>query len=880
MDYYKKDIKTVLEELNTKKDGLHNVDSQNRLEKYGYNELNTKVEISPIKIFIDQFKSFIIYILLFAVILSLFLQHFIDAALILIILLANALIGFYQEYSAQKSLEALKKLNKINAKVYRNEKIVTIDSKYLVPGDIVYLEAGDKVPADCRLIEYRKLKVEESSLTGESMPVEKYSDKIKDNVQISDQKNMLFSSTSISEGTAKAVVVKTGMETEIGKITKMITQAQEELTPLQKRLESFGKKLGFIIIFICILVFGILLITKGFSPDNMVVFGLVAVSLAVAAVPTALPAVVTIVLSVGVKRLLQKKALVRKLSSVETLGSCNVICTDKTGTLTQNQMTVREAWSLSSSIKIDGVGYNPQGHISDDIDKLLFRIGASCNNSALYRKNNVWNISGDPTEAALLVSARKAGIKEDDFEKIDEIPFDSNRKLMSVLIKENNDYIMHTKGAPNELIKKCSHYYIDGKEKTLDHKTIEKINHQVDLYSKKAMRVLAFAYKIPKDRKKDFTEDKLVFVGLQAMIDPPRPEVIEAIKKTKNAGIRVIMITGDYKETAKAIGKEIGITGESLTGEEIDKMSEEQLRDKLNDNTNIFARVIPEHKQRIVSALQKEGNIVAMTGDGVNDAPALKKANIGIAVGSGTDVAKEAADFVLLDDSFANIVNAIEEGRGIYDNIQKVIIHLLSGNLSEVLIIFLAVLLNFNLPLTAILLLWINLITDGAPALALSVDPYNKDIMKRKPIDSKEGILPKRWWFIISYLGFAASIIALVLFHIFGGNTEEGHTLAQTITFSFIVISETLLLLLIRNLYNTKMFSNIWLWATFVFSFGMQALVIFTPLSAIFNVTFLTLNELMYLAFGGIAFVGSFYIYIILQKLIPSLSFKKDTNKN
>lgn len=861
-EYYNTTIEEILKEFDSNtKTGLTQVQVQEKIKKYGLNKLDTKTSVNPFKIFIEQFHSFIVYILLFAVIISLTFEHYIDATIILIILIANSIIGFMQEYSAQKSLEALKKLDLTKASVYRNSKLIEIDSSQLVLGDIIFLEAGDKIPADARIFEERKLKVNESALTGESLSVSKHSEIITKQVQIGDQKNMLFSASTISEGSAKAIVVKTAMATEIGKITTLIKEAKEEQTPLQKKLERFGKNLSYIIIAICILIFLILIMTKGFSTENLLLFALIAISLAVAAVPTALPAVVTVALSIGVKNLLKKKALVRKLSSVETLGSCDVICTDKTGTLTKNEMTVQKAWTLDNEAEIYGIGYNPHGEHSQKLNPLLFKIGSSCNNSSVYKKNNLWEISGDPTEAALKVSFQKTKEK-DDSERIDELPFDSERKMMSVLVKEKNELLVYTKGSTQALINKCTHTIINNKTVKLTEDLKQKINLKNDEYSRQALRVLCFAYKQVSSQK-DFSEDKLIFVGLQAMIDPPRPDVITSIQKTKDAGIRVIMITGDYKETAKAIGKQIGIEGEVITGEELTSMTDTQLETALNNNTNIFARVIPEHKQRIVTILQKQGHVVAMTGDGVNDAPALKKADIGIAVGSGTDVAKEAADLVLLDDSFSNIVNTIEEGRGIYDNIQKSIMLLLSGNLGEVLIIFLAIITGFNLPLTAILLLWINLVTDGGPALAFAVDPYNKNIMKRKPIKSTEGILPKYKLMLITILGVVSTIIGLWIFTIYEATNNLIY--AQTMIFNFIVLYECLLVFIIRKEYNIKQLSNIWLYFAIMLSVFFQAIVMYTPLKEIFKIVAIDLIDISILLFGGLVFV---LIYTLYQHLI------------
>lgn len=864
MYYYKETGSAVLTSVETTEKGLSSQSARTRLDKFGPNELDTKTSINLVSLFISQFKSFIIYILLFAVVFSLLVHEYVDAVIIMIILVVNALIGFFQELSAQKSLESLKQLNTVTAKVFRDGQLLEVDSKELVPGDVIFVGAGDKVPADVRLLEVTRLKVQEASLTGESLSVSKQVEPIKKDVQLGDQKNMLFSSTIVSEGSAKGVVVETGMSTEIGKITSLIKEAEEEQTPLQRKLDDFGQKLGYVIIVICVLILLVSgtkeYLANGFSPEVFLHVILIAISLAVAAVPEGLPAVVTIALSVGVKRLLKRKALVRRLASVETLGSCDVICTDKTGTLTKNEMTVQKAWIYGKEANFEGVGYNPKGLVSDTLDPLLYTIGSVCNHSTHYKKDNLWTISGDPTEAALLVSAKKNGV-EGEVKIHDELPFESDRKMMSVLVGDKKRQ-MYTKGAPDELLERCSYLLKDGKKIKLTDEHRKTILSKTHEYSTSALRVLGFAYKdISSD--KDFKEKDLVFVGLQAMIDPPREDVIDAIARTKEAGIRVVVITGDHADTAKAIAAKIGITGKVLTGADLEKMDEAQLREALEDDTNIFARVIPEHKQRIVSLLQHMGHVVAMTGDGVNDAPALKKADIGVAVGSGTDVAKEASDFVLLDDSFANIVNAIEEGRGIYDNIQKVIVHLLSGNLAEVLIIFLAVLLNFNLPLTAVLLLWINLVTDGAPALALSVDPYNKNIMKRKPVDSREGILPKSWWILISYLGLISTIIGLYLFSIFGGNSGDPYLLmqAQTMVFTYIVLAEIILLLIIRSLYNISIFTNSWIWLTIVMSILLQVVIIYTPLNELFEIVPLGFVHMVSLLFGGFLFFLSYLIY-------------------
>ncbi len=870
MKYYQQTIADVISALATEMTGLNSAEAEKRLQQHGLNALQTSKKINPFLILISQFKNFIVYILLFAVLFSMAIGEYVDSVIILAILLLNALIGFFQELSAHKSLEALKELSAIKAVVLRDGKKKIIDAKQLVPGDIVFLEAGDKVPADSRLIEAVQMKVDESSLTGESVPAEKEAQQISQEVQIGDQHNMLFSSTAVATGNGKAVVVGTGMLTEIGKITTLLKDTVEEMTPLQKRLDLFGKKLGMVVVGICLFVF-ILSFSKeylanGISMQSFVAFLFIAISLAVAAVPTALPAVVTIALSVGVKRLLRKKALVRKLSSVETLGSCDIICTDKTGTLTQNQMTVRRAWTLDGEAKVEGIGYIPKGSISRELSPLLFKAGLLANNASLNLEGGEWKIVGDPTEAALLTSAAKANLSGHT-ERQNEIPFNSDRKLMSVLVADEGHKIMYSKGAPDKLLDRCSRVLCEGQEVPLTDEIMDMVMKQNDSYASQAMRVLAFAYKKTASQA-EFREDDLVFIGLQAMIDPPRPDVIDSIAKTKLAGIRAIMITGDYKATAEAIGKEIGITGKSMTGIEMEKMSDPELIEALRDDTNIIARVVPEHKQRVVTALQKMGHTVAMTGDGVNDAPALKKANIGVAVGSGTEVAKEASDFVLLDDSFTHIVNAIEEGRGIYDNIQKSIMLLLSGNLGEVLIIFWAVLFGWNLPLTAVLLLWINMVTDGAPALAYSVDPYGKDIMLRKPKAQAEGILPREKLVLLGTLGVVGTIIALVLFSLYGGNSTEPSEIvkAQTMVFNFVVLYECVLVFVIRLGYKVPLFTNWWVWASVFLCVFLQALLMYTPLNEVFKIAALSLAEILALGLAG----GVFFILAILYQLFAA----------
>ena len=868
METYQQSVAEIFHDLASDPEGLEPAEAERRLRQYGLNQLETKTAINPLQIFIDQFKSFIIYILLFAVVFSVLIGEFVDSVIILIILLANAGIGFYQELGAYKSLEALKRISSLQTTVVRAGRHKVVDAKQLVPGDIVLLAAGDRVPADLRIVEAVELKVEESALTGESVPVEKNAATIAATASLGDRSNMLYSATTLATGNCRALVVATGMATELGKITELVKTAEEEQTPLQRRLDQFGRKLSFAIIAICLLVFALFFFkefsSNGFSTDVFLALILIAISLAVAAVPTALPAVVTIALSVGVKRLLDKKALVRNLSSVETLGSCDVICTDKTGTLTANQMTVRYAWTADGEISLAGTGYAPDGELSGEPAVELFRCGMLCNNASLQQENGGWQITGDPTEAALLTSAAKAGVS-DQRQRLGEHPFTSERKLMTVLVGGDEGKTSYSKGALVPLLERCTRILAGGRVQPLTAEWRQWIERQNSHYAEQALRVLGFAM-LP--QANEASEQNLVFLGLQAMIDPPRPDVVESIRKTKQAGIRVIMITGDYGETAKAIGREIGIEGGLLSGEELAGMDSAALQDALRGEINIFSRVAPEHKQQIVEALQQMGKTVAMTGDGVNDAPALKKANIGVAVGSGTEVAKEASDLVLLNDSFTHIVNAIEEGRGIYDNIQKSIMLLLSGNLGEVLILFCSALFGMNLPLTAILLLWINMVTDGAPALAYSVDPYGTDIMLRRPKPRDEGILPGPKLALLGVLGTVGSLLALTIFFQFGGNSQDTGQLihAQTMVFNFVVLYEVILTFVIRNSYQVPFLANRWVWAAALLSIALQALLMYTPLAELFRIVPLGWRDIAALACAGALFTAASLLYQLVMR--------------
>ncbi len=862
-DYYTLSAERALKELNTSLSGLSDEEAKVRLGQYGPNELKEAKKASPLIIFLAQFNNFLVWILLIAVGISAAIGDTVESVVIIIIVILNSVIGFLQEYRAEKAIEALKKLAGLRADVIRNGERKQVDAKELVPGDIIIIETGDKISADCRLIEESNLEMQESSLTGESTPVRKGVEAIRQ-APIAERLNMVFSGTIVTKGRAKAVVVGTGMRTEIGRIATLIETAREELTPLQKKLAGFGKQIGIVTMIIAAVVFAAT-VFKGEDPLKMFE---VAVSLAVAAIPEGLPAVVAMSLAFGVQRMIKRNALIRKLPSVETLGSTTVIATDKTGTLTLDKMTVKKIYVGGKVTEVAGEGYSTSERLpAGEDEQLLLRIGALCNDSALSGDG----ISGDPTEAALLVSAAKAGLLKETldskFRRVDEIPFDSDRKRMTTINEAGSQSVMYTKGAPDVVLKLCDRIYANGKVRKItpaDRKDIEKNNEK---FASEALRVLGFAYK-PVKTAGDKNEKNLIFVGLQAMIDPPRPEVRAAIDTCRQAGIRVVMITGDHKLTAVAIAKELGIEGIAITGEELDRIK--NLVDRV-DEIGVYARVSPEHKIKIIDALKKRGHIAAMTGDGVNDAPALKKADIGIAMGiTGTDVSKEASKMILTDDNFASIVNAVEEGRGIYNNIKKFIYFLLSSNLAEVLIIFIAIVIGLKLPLLAIQILWINLVTDGLPAIALGVEPISKDVMTKKPRKPEEGILTRRM--AIRLVAMAATITAgtlgLFVWALYRGGWAWGQELpgeSQAYIYAITMAFTALMMFEMLNAIASKseeknffsgIFNNKWLLLAIASSFALQMAVIYTPLSRYFSTTALSIADMGIIAAASLSVIA------------------------
>jgi Ca2+-transporting ATPase len=831
--------------------GLSVVEAEARLVRVGPNSLHEKSAKSPFRIFLSQFASPVVWVLLAAVVISVVIGEFIDASVICVILLLNAFLGTFQELRAQKSIAALKKMLGLKSDVLRDGHPVSVDSVSIVPGDVLILETGDKVPADARVFEAVNLEVQESALTGESLPDKKAVCVLSPDVPLGDKTNMVFCGTLVTRGRCRAVVVETGMRTQIGKIAELIQEAKDTQSPLQRQLGSLSKWLGAVTVAVCILVFFAEIVFNG--GDWFDLF-LVAVALAVAAIPEGLPAVVTISLSLGVERLAKKNALMRHLPSVETLGCVTVICTDKTGTLTHDEMTVKRIYAGGQEIVVEGSGYRPDSKIdaSDLAVRRTLEIGALCNDSSIDKKT--WSAVGDPTECCLVSSALKGGIDDVDlrirFHRLDEVEFDSERKLMTTVHKIDGKLFAYVKGAPDILLSKCGSIFLEGKSVKLNDINRRLIASKNEEYADSSLRVLGFAFKeIDKvesdmDSKVSSYESGLTFVGLQAMMDPPRKEVFDSIRKCEAAGIRVMMVTGDHKATALAIAKELGIKGSALTGVEIDAMGDDEFASVIR-SVGVCARVDPKHKVRIVEALKMQGNVVAMTGDGVNDAPALKIADIGIAMGrSGTDVAKEASEMVLVDDNFTSIVNAVEEGRGIYSNMRKFVNYLLSCNIAEVLVVFLSSVFFLPLPLVAIQLLWVNLVTDGLPAVALGVDPVPLDAMSRKPRKFSDRIMSKGMLLNVLSIGFIIALASLAAFYV---GLKVDLATGRTMVFTTLVFLEIVRLHMIRSVYKTPVFSNFFLLIALVSSLLLQLLVVYSPLNAFFGTVALSLTSWLYI---------------------------------
>ena len=745
--FYKETSEQTMKYFNTSIEGLSQSEAKKRLKENGFNELREKEKVPTWKLFIDSFKDPLIIILLVAALVQVFLGEIMESIIIFIVLILNSILSVIQTKKAESSLDSLKQLSVPHAKVIRDKHKITVLSKDLVEGDIVVLEAGDYVPADGRIIECQTFKVVEGMLTGESEPVLKHEDKIEEDCALGDQKNMVFSGSMVVYGRATYVVTACGMKTEIGKIADLLDNAESKSTPLQNKLDDFGKKLGMAIVILAIVIFGI----EVFRGSNVADSFMFAIAIAVAAIPEALSSIVTIVLAKGTNTMAKKQSVVRKLPAVETLGCTSVICTDKTGTLTQNKMTVVDFYMYGVKDKI--LATNVDGGevaLDDDLGEQEIALTLA---STLCNDSDVTNEGieiGDPTEVALINHANKNNIDykavREKCNRLNELPFDSDRKLMSTINKVNDEVLMFTKGAPDVIFSRCKYALDDGEVVSINEEIINEYKKINEEFSNKALRVLAFATKNVENEDIEPTledEDDLILIGLMAMIDPPREEVYDAVKEAKESGIKTVMITGDHKATAAAIGRDIGIMEDgdlALTGKELDDLSDEELDEKL-EHISVYARVSPENKIRIVKAWQRKNKITAMTGDGVNDAPALKQADIGIGMGSGTEVAKDASAMVLLDDNFATIVNAIEVGRTVYNNIKKSITYLFSGNLGGIIAILFAVMADWANPFTTIQLLFINLVTDSLPAIALGFEEPEKNIMKNSPRHPNESIL-------------------------------------------------------------------------------------------------------------------------------------------
>lgn len=837
--------------------GLSSEEAKIRLEKNGLNKLIGKKKKSTFQLFFAQINDAMIYILLVAALVSAIVNEISDAIIIVIVVIINAIIGVVQESKAEKALEALKNMSTPKALVKRDGQILEIDSDKVVIGDIVIIDAGRYIPADIRLIETANLKIEESAFTGESVPSDKDSKIISEDkeVPIGDQHNMAFMSTLATYGRATGIVVSTGMDTEIGKIAKMLDQEEDNSTPLQKKLDKLGKTLGFLAIGVCIIMF----IISMFQGRDFLEMFMTSISLAVAAIPEGLPAIVAIVLAIGVQRMAKENAIIRKLPSVETLGSVNVICSDKTGTLTINKMTVKKYFVNGESKNLE------------DIDKtnlesnLLIEGMVLCNDAT--SKDGVQ--TGDPTEVALIDVGNKVNILKEDLsslhKRINEIPFDSDRKLMTTVNKYDNAFKSFTKGAIDNILNISNKILINGEILDFRKEDKDKVLKASNSMSDDALRVLALGYKDLSDThfQIDELEKDLIFLGFMGMIDPPREEVKGSIELSKKAGIRTIMITGDHKNTAVAIAKELGIANsinEAMAGSEIDSYSDEEFA-KIVNNYKVFARVSPEHKVKIVKAFKSHGNIVSMTGDGVNDAPSLKAADIGVAMGiTGTDVAKGAADMVLIDDNFTTIIKAVEEGRNIFNNIKKSIMFLLSCNLGEIVALFIAILFNFeSTPLLPIHLLWVNLITDSFPALSLGVDPGDKDIMNLPPIDQKNSLFAGRMGKMVIINGILIGATTLFAFlyseHLYPNSPRH----AQTMAFVVLSVSQLFYSLGMRNesksILQIGLFKNKWLIGSIILGIFIQFAIITIPFTAnIFKVYPLTIKD---------------WILVILISLIP-----------
>ncbi|PEW39422.1 calcium-translocating P-type ATPase, SERCA-type [Bacillus cereus] len=895
MNWYGMRAHEVEERTNTNvKVGLTEKEAEGRIKKFGTNELDEAKRPSALMVFLAQFKDFMVLVLFGATIVSAFLGEYIDSIAIVAIVIINGILGFFQERKAEKSLEALKELAAPQVTVLRNGKWVKAPSKALVLGDVIKFSSGDRIGADVRLVEASSLYIEESALTGESVPVQKKVEALQgQDVSIGDQKNMAFMGTMITRGAGTGVVVATGMNTAMGQIANMLQNAEQMETPLQRRLEQLGK----ILIIVALILTALVVLAGVYQGNEVYHMFLAGVSLAVAAIPEGLPAIVTVALSLGVQRMIKKRAIVRKLPAVETLGCASVICSDKTGTMTQNKMMVTHMWSGGELWKVTGQGYEPNGSFlkgEKEFDpaktKALYQLltfGSLCNNANIIQKKKAYVLDGDPTEGALVATAMKAGITREalkgKFEIIREFPFDSTRKMMSVIVRDREGKkFLVTKGAPDVLLQMSQTILWGDKQQPLSELYRKEVQAAIHSLGSQALRTIAVAFKPLKvtdsiEHERDVEKD-FMLVGIQGMIDPPRPEVEQAVKECREAGIRTVMITGDHKVTAMAIAEQLGVLppgGRVVEGVELASMDVEELESVVED-TYVFARVSPEHKLKIVKALQNKGHIVAMTGDGVNDAPAIKTADIGIAMGiTGTDVAKEASSLVLLDDNFATIKSAIKEGRNIYENIRKFIRYLLASNVGEILVMLFAMLLALPLPMVPIQILWVNLVTDGLPAMALGLDKAEGDVMKRTPRHPKEGVFARGLaWKIISR-GFLIGAVTLVAFIIAYNQHPNELKYAQTVAFATLVLAQLIHVFDCRSehsIFHRNPFGNVYLVGAVIISLLLMLVVIYyPPLQPIFSTMPIQARD--WLLIGGLSSIPTF---LLVGSLLTGKKGKKE----
>ncbi|MBN1544785.1 cation-translocating P-type ATPase [Candidatus Woesearchaeota archaeon] len=883
-NWHAKSIDSIFKELNTSEKGLRADDAQKRIREKGENILTKEKKTSALHVLLSQFKSSVIYILLFAAIVSYSTGEMPEFFVVSFIILIVILLGFFQEYKASKEMEALKNLTPKMTKVLREGKPIEVMTKDITLGDIIHLERGNLVPADMRIIQCNNLHVDESAMTGESVPVTKTERIIKEGVPLAEMSNMLFAGTQVTNGNAVCVVVKTGKETELGKISTNISEIKDEATPLQKRVDKLGKQISYGVVAICVLVFFIGL----WRGESIVGILLLSIAVAVAGIPESMPPTIAVTLAYGVKNMAKKNAIIKRLPAVETLGTCTVICSDKTGTLTQNKMVIEKIITFDSEFDVTGSGFDPKGlflmegkKISPDKHKTLskvFEIGVLCNNADIKEVKGEWSIDGEPTEGALIVMAKKAGMDKLDMytisPRIKEHPFDADRKCMSTVHRVAKKEMVYSKGAPELLLRKANYYFRNGEIKRLTKDVSEKILAKNMEYASKGMRVLGLAFKEHKSKKYEIehVESDLVFVGLVAMRDPPEPNAKESVNICRQAGIKVVMITGDNKITAEAIAKDLGICAEGDTvieGSELDKLNDDNFL-KIIDSIHVYARATPKHKLRIVETLQKKGHIVAMTGDGVNDAPALKKADIGIAMGKrGTDVAKEAAEMVLVDDNFSTIAGAVKEGRTIYTNIRKSLYYELTTSISEVILILIAVIIGMSPPLTALMVLFLNLVTGDLPALGLTVEKSPKNIMLQKPRSPKESIINEYLMLKIAQIVPIFVLGTLIMYMVELVVKAGGVPKAQTIAFITMIAFE------LFHVFNAKSWDetaftwdslkNIFLNGGVIYSVLFVYLVIyFPPAHRLFEIVPLSAVEILLI----VAVASSVLFYNEIQKAI------------